>query len=194
MKKRVIIVHGWDGTQESNWFPWLKRELESRGFTVTVPRLPNPGTPRIEAWVPVLAKTAGTVDEDTYLVGHSMGCQTILRFLAGLHGTQRAGGALLVAGFMHLTGLSPEEEVIWKPWDSTPPDLANARAHCERFAAIFSDDDPFVPLTNAEVFQREIGANTLTLHARGHFSENDGATRLPEALDAILTMAGRNPA
>ena len=32
MKKRVFIVHGWDGYPEEVWFPWLKKELEAKGF------------------------------------------------------------------------------------------------------------------------------------------------------------------
>lgn len=77
MNKRVFIVHGWDGNPESNWFPWLKKELENKGFEVFVPQLPDPNNPRIYNWIPKLAKTVGKASEQTYFVGHSMGCQTI---------------------------------------------------------------------------------------------------------------------
>jgi predicted alpha/beta hydrolase family esterase len=30
--KRVIIIHGWEASPESNWFPWLKNELEKKGI------------------------------------------------------------------------------------------------------------------------------------------------------------------
>ena len=30
--KRVYIIHGWEGYPEEGWFPWLKKELEDRGF------------------------------------------------------------------------------------------------------------------------------------------------------------------
>lgn len=46
VKKRVFIVHGWDGYPEEGWFPWLERELEARGFEVHVPALPDASTPR----------------------------------------------------------------------------------------------------------------------------------------------------
>ena len=29
--KKVFIIHGWEGYPEEGWFPWLKKELESRG-------------------------------------------------------------------------------------------------------------------------------------------------------------------
>ncbi len=51
---------------------------------VQVPAMPNTAEPKIETWVPFLEKLVGKPDKDTYLVGHSIGCQTILRYLDGL--------------------------------------------------------------------------------------------------------------
>ncbi len=45
--KRVFIVHGWDGYPTEGWFPWLKAELEKRGFTVAVPAMPHPERPTV---------------------------------------------------------------------------------------------------------------------------------------------------
>jgi uncharacterized protein len=99
MKKRVFIVHGWDGYPEEGWFPWLKGELEAREFEVFVPQLPDPGNPRIYKWVPKLKEVVGDADEETYFVGHSMGCQTIARFLENLPQDLKVGGAVFIAGF-----------------------------------------------------------------------------------------------
>ena len=109
MNKRAFIIHGWDGYPQEGWFPWLKAELEQRGFTVEVPSMPHPSKPTIEDWVNHLARLVGEPDEQTYLIGHSMGCQTILRYLASLN-NQKIGGAVLVAGFFELMPLEKEEE------------------------------------------------------------------------------------
>ena len=106
MKKRVFIAHGWDGYPEEGWFPWLKKELEAKGFEVYVPQLPETGSPRIHNWVPKLAEVVGEIDENTYFVGYSMGCQTIARYLETLPEGVKVGGAVFVAGFFkRLTGL-----------------------------------------------------------------------------------------
>jgi len=34
MSKRVFLIHGWEGSPEEGWRPWLKKELEKRGFKV----------------------------------------------------------------------------------------------------------------------------------------------------------------
>ena len=96
--KRVILVHGWEGNPEKNWFVWLRKELEKRGFTVIVPAMPNTMNPTMNAWVPHLSKTAGIPDQDAYFVGHSVGCITILRYLETLQNNQKVGGTVLVAG------------------------------------------------------------------------------------------------
>src|SRR3989344_3930633 len=107
--KRVFIIHGWGGFPEEGWFPWLKKELEARGFAVQVPAMPDTNEPKIETWVPHLAKLVGEPDEQTFLIGHSIGCQTVLRYLQTLKPGQAVGGALFVCGFLLLRKLETEE-------------------------------------------------------------------------------------
>ncbi|MFH1161830.1 MAG: alpha/beta fold hydrolase [Candidatus Jorgensenbacteria bacterium] len=193
MKKRVFVVHGWDGHPGEGWFPWLKRELEARGFEVHVPQLPDASLPRIEKWVPVLAQAVGVADEQTYFVGHSMGVQTIARYLESLPVEVRVGGAVFVAGFFkHLSGLEDDPDVreTDRLWLGAPIDLAKVSSHFPASVAIFSDDDPYVPLDNQDDFRDKLGSKIVVLHARSHFSGSTGATELPEARDAVLEMAG----
>lgn len=76
--KRVFIIHGWDGNPDEGIFPWLKKELETKGFQVCNPAMPEPLKPQIDEWVKFLAEQVGTPDKDTIFFGHSIGAQTIL--------------------------------------------------------------------------------------------------------------------
>lgn len=193
MKKRIFIVHGWDGYPEKGWFPWLKKELEARGFEVTVPQLPDAGSPRIFNWVPKLAEVVGTPDDQTYFVGHSMGCQTIARYLESLPEGIKVGGAVFVAGFFkRLTGLEedPDVQETDKHWLGTPLDLAKVRSRLPKCVAIFSDDDPWVPLDNQDDFQDKLGAEIVIEHAKGHFSGGrDKTLELPIVLEKVLALS-----
>ncbi|MDP3685490.1 MAG: alpha/beta hydrolase [bacterium] len=193
MKKRVFIVHGWDGYPEEGWFPWLKKALEAKGFEVFVPQLPDAGNPRIEKWVPKLAKVVGTADEQTYFVGHSIGCQTIARYLETLPDGVRVGGAVFVAGFFkHLAGLEddPDVQETAKHWLGAPVDLEKVKFHLPGSVAIFSDDDPWVPLDNQDDFREKLSSGIVIEHNKGHFSGGrDGTKELPIVVEKLLELS-----
>src|SRR3989344_1064272 len=101
--KRVIIVHGWSGSPNDNWLPWLKTELEKLGHEVLVPEMPNADEPVIEAWVAKVSEVVDTPTNNTYFVGHSIGNQAILRYLETIKAP--VGGAVFVAGWFDLKNM-----------------------------------------------------------------------------------------
>ncbi len=187
--KRVIIVHGWDGYPEEGWFPWLKRELEKKGFEVLVPAMPNPNVPKIETWVHYLTEMVGEPEENTFLVGHSIGCQTILRYLETLPENAKVGGAVFVAGFFKLILDTNEEEETAKPWLETPIDFEKVKSHLPKSVAIFSDNDPFIPLDNVDDFRNKLGSEIIIEKSKGHFSGGlDKCFELPIALESVIKL------
>ena len=57
MKKNYLILHGSFGSNEGNWFPWLKEYLEQKGKEVSVPQMPvGVGNQNFENWTNVLKK------------------------------------------------------------------------------------------------------------------------------------------
>src|SRR3989338_1307247 len=192
MHKRAFIIHGWDGTPEEGWLPWLKTELKKQGFEVVAPRMPDAARPRIFNWIPKISEIVGTADEQTFFVGHSMGCQAIVRYLETLPENVRVGGAVFVAGFLtRLTNIAEEGEEsqdIEKHWLETPLNLEKIKSHLPNSVAIFSDNDPFVPMDNQDRFRDELGSKIVVEHAMGHFTEDGGTKELPSALEAVLKL------
>jgi predicted alpha/beta hydrolase family esterase len=121
-----------------------------------------------------------------------MGCQTILRYIESLQKDEKVGGAVLVAGFTHLTDEAYEDEedpLIAKPWLETKINWKTILKHTKKFTAIFSDNDPYVPLTDTKIFKKNLGAKIIIEHDKKHFSGDDGITELPVTLDELLKMA-----
>ncbi len=185
--KRIFIIHGWSGAPTDCWIPWLKNELEQKGFEVITPTMPNTDTPELEAWVGHLRGIVGEVDADTYFVGHSIGCQTIMHFIEGQD--KQAGGAVFVAPFFRLLHLATvAEKEIANPWFEATLDYEKIKKNLPKLTCIFSDDDPDVDMGNKELFEERLSAKTLVEHNKGHFSDDAGIKELPSVLDEFINI------
>jgi len=189
MKKRVYIIHGWEANSKLHWFPWLKKELEKLNFEVIVPDMPDTNTPTIEKWVGHLNMIIDKPDENTYLIGHSIGCQTIIRYLEKSEDI-KIGGAILVAGFFTLTNINTKKEKeTAKPWLNTPIVFERVKKASKTIIAILSDDDPYVPLENSKLFKNNLKASVIIMKNAGHFNTEDGITELPIVLEKLLEIS-----
>ena len=182
--KRAYLIHGWGGSSEGGWFDWLKEELAKKGFEVKAFDMPNTFHPKIEEWVGFLEKEISPeeIDEQTYFIGHSIGCQTIIRFLEKLHKHKRIGGCAFVAGWFKLINLNPEELEIAHPWGDNSINFERVLDHCNNFLAIFSNDDFMVHLDEADKFREKLGAKIIVKEDQGHFNETE---KIPEILEFV---------
>jgi len=185
--KRVFIIHGWGGKPEHGWYLWLKKELEAKGFKAELPQMPDSEEPKIESWVSKLKEIVGKVDEETFFVGHSVGCQTILRYLQTLNDDTKLAKVILVAPWMHLEEKIIEEEgeevrEIARPWIETPIDFEKIRSFAE-YICLFSDNDYYVPLSDSRIFKEKLNAEIIVQKEKWHFAGDDGINRIPALLD-----------
>lgn len=183
MKKRVFIIHGWGGSPEGACLPWLKVELEKRGFEVCAPQMPNTEIPVIGEWVSHLSELVGIPDENTYFVGHSIGCQTIMRYLQTINA--KVGGAIFIAGWFVLNDLDEEEQAIAKPWIETPIDFEKLKNVSQNYSLLISDNDPFGGFEkNIENFKK-MSAKVNLMPGAEHIEY----IKLPIALKEIIRIA-----
>lgn len=189
MKQRVFVVHGWAAAPDREWFPWLTAALAPSGVEVIIPAMPDPLRPRIDTWVAHLRQTVGTVRDTDIFVGHSIGCQTIMRYLESEKGAT-IKGLICVAGWFTLHNLeNKEEELIAQPWVIAPIDLDVVKLAARSIIAIFSDTDPYVALEeNKRLFEDKLGACCIVEHNKGHFSEDNSIYELPVVRDQILSL------
>jgi len=191
MGKRVFIVHRWGESPDSDWYEWLKDELEEKGIEVAVPEMPDTNEPVIKYWVENLDESVKKSDKDTYFVGHSIGCQTIMRYLETLPEKTKVGGAVFVAPWFGLKNLeSKDEERIAKPWVTEKIDLKKVKKMIPKLITIFSDNDPHVSLKESEKFKKELGASIIVEKKKGHFRAEDGVKTPDVILEETLKVMG----
>jgi len=187
MSKRVFLIHGWGGNPDKDWIPWANSELKKKGYEVIAPLMPDTDTPIIEAWVNKLKVLVGQPHSDDIFIGHSIGCQTILRFLGELPPGQKIYKVILVAPWTKLTNLENDEAwQIADPWFNTPIDFSTMKDRATSFTVIFSDNDEWVPLEdNRKFFKEKLNPEIIVLRNKGHFSEEEGVKEIPEILHTI---------
>jgi len=188
---KAVIVHCWEGSPTYCWYPWVQSRLTERGWEVDVPAMPRPNAPDLSRWLSTLQKHIGAPTADLFLVGHSIGCATILRYLEALEEEVMVGGVVLVAGFTDDLGYNELRSFFLAHFD-----FLRIQGRTNHTVAIHSDDDPFVPLQFAKVFQEQLKASIIVKHAMKHFSGpvdgEESCTELPEVVESLFSMGKDN--
>ena len=190
MSKKVFIIHGWGGSPQEPMISWLKKESEKAGFVAEAIEMPHPEEPTIEDWVEKLRFHGPAPDENTYFVGHSIGCQTILRYLER-YSNKKVGGVVFISPWVTLSDLETDEErEIGRPWIETPINYHKIKNTTDKISMIFSDDDPIVPFEeNKDFFVKHLGPTVIVEHGKGHFTEGDGVASLPSAIEELRRIS-----
>lgn len=154
-KQKALLIHGFGGSGEGNWFPWMKAQLEKEGFEVFTPSLSTSDHPNVDGWMSELKPFVDQLGEMDVVVGHSLGSK------AALHLIERAGkkiGAL----FLVASAIGSLEQRNWDDFRSKWPDAdidALKKFWDEPFSwekvnglveskhVIISDDDQLIPLS-----------------------------------------------
>jgi predicted alpha/beta hydrolase family esterase len=177
----VLVLPRWGATKTSDWMPWAAHHLT---VPMTVADLkPSPQAPEIEPCVEEVQRLL--VDPaHTVLVGHSVGCQGVMRAAARLPEGVTVAAVVLVAGWFWV-------DDVWegiRPWVDTPLDDAAVRRACPRIEVLLSDDDPFTRdhRATATAFQRRLGARVTLVRGGGHFDSEQE----PGVLEAIRRALG----
>ena len=106
--------------------------------------MPNTAEPKIDLWVSHLKKVAGKLDKETCFVGHSIGCQTIMRFLEKEDYKGKIGNVVFVAGWFKLDNLEDETaEKIASPWINTPIGFNKVKQKMSNLTVFLSSNEPY---------------------------------------------------
>jgi len=187
--KKALIIHGWDGNPTEPLHQYLRNELESLGYKVIIPEMPNPDTPVIKDWVDKIDEVFDS--EVDLVIGHSIGCQAILRFIEKLDSDVFISKIILIAPWMKLDMNTIEEEgedatKIAQPWMETPIDFNKIKRSVKKVVTIFSDNDTYVPLDQIDFFKEKLEATIYTEHNQGHFTVSDGFEKLQTSLKDLI--------
>jgi len=181
----IFIIHGAYGNPEENWFPWLKSELEKLDCRVFVPKFPTPENQSLENWFKVFENYKQELNENSIVVGHSLGPAFLLNILEELDKPIKA--ALFVSGFLDLLG-NPDFDNINKSFIEKSFDWQKIRQNCLKFFVFHSDNDPYVPKEQAEKFAKKLCVDVILVKNASHFNEKAGYFKFDLILEKIKLL------
>ncbi len=158
--KNAIILHGTGDKNTNYWFPYLKKELEKKGFKVWLPQLPNADTPNIKDWLSFVVEN-GKFTSNTVLIGHSAGAMLILSILEKIK--VKIKQAVLVSGYA--TSLRENSESKLKPklnWNKIKKNVKD-------ITFINSDNDPWgCNDKQGRIMLNKLGGTQIIKYGEGH--------------------------
>lgn len=177
--KRVLILHGWGADSGSNWFPWLKKTMERRGFAAYCPDLPDSEMPQLPEWLKA-AEIAKPFDSTLSAVGHSLGAVTLLRLLEGMGKKEKIDKAILVSGFARDLGIEEIRKFIEASFD-----WDKIRKKAKKFFVIHGANDPVVPVEFGKEVADKLAAEFILERNGWHLNAGAGDFTYPRVAELL---------
>lgn len=154
-------------TYDKHWIPWMKAQLEERGYRVEVPLMPNPWTPDYAAFKTEFEKN--TVGTEDILIGHSCGGTFLVRWLGD--SKQKVSKLILVAPWkMSNVGDQLREAYYGFEIDHTIPERVR------EIIMFTSDDEEEDGKKSVEIFHAALGGKLISLSGHGHYTQEEMGT------------------
>lgn len=199
---KFLIVHGSYGSPDENWFRWLERELKELGHEVILEQFPvdvwdevnKIGPEEIKNYSPIESLTSWDEffvahvlpkieDGKIGFVGHSIAPIFILHMLAKYDIKFKT--ALFVAPFFNI----PFDPSTWqfypvnKTFYSYDFNFDQLKEKVDASHVIYSDNDPYVPISEPILFANKLGSKTHIVPNGSHLGSS--FTEFPLLLDLI---------
>ena len=178
----IFIIHGYAGYSKENWFPWLEKELTQLGHQVIVPNFPDPSYPQLSIWLEYFATFKKNLDQDAMIIGHSLGGAFLLRLLE----QYRFKAAFLVASVSGPIG-HPVDALIAN-FTHQPFSWTTIRDNCPNFQVFHSDNDPYIPLAQAEILAQKLNTAVTLVKNGGHLNSPAGYKEFPLLLEKVKSI------
>lgn len=162
--KNVVILHGTGETDQSFWFPYTKRELEKKGYSVSIPLLPDTDNPDLKNWLPIALKE--TYIPETILIGHSVGGPLQLSVLENVN--VQIKQAILVAGYARTKGNKDPEKILQSKYN-----WEKIKQNVKEFIFINSDNDPWgCDDVEGRYMLDHLGGKLIIMKGEGHMGSD----------------------
>lgn len=178
-----LLVHGSFGSPFVNWFPYLRKQIESRNLEVYTPDFPTGiGYQNYENWSKLLKTyvTAGILNENTIIFAHSIAPAFICKFL--IENKIKVKKLVFVCGFNYVHINKEYDDVNWSMFLDNLTDIKN---YCNDIICFYSDNDPYADYKSEKDFADAITDQQVVIKNGGHLNSEYGYTEFKELLEYL---------
>lgn len=164
MKDKVLLLHGWGGSDFPNWQSWLASEIAKDYGTVSFLKLKNPNSPTKQEWKQQVKKHLQDFKPDIVLC-HSLA--NLLWFDLCNDTDLKEVKKLFLVAPPSLTKVIPEVDTFY-------PVEAPKNLYAKEAMLVVSSDDPYMSLQEAKELQKTLDIPMEILGNAGHINADSG--------------------
>lgn len=192
MNYNFVILHGYTEHNDTEFFPWLKNQLESLGYKVQLPELPDTDAPSEREQVEYVIRNVA-FDEKTILIGHSLGgvvaMKTLEKLPAGIFGLGLIAPGGLEKQFwtedFELDRRTGKRKQYLAGFDFEY-DFARIASKIKKCTILGTDNDADYRLPWMKYLAEKLNGQLRMAHAKGfHFTAAEEPDVLKMALDFV---------
>src|SRR3989344_4146282 len=174
---KVLFLQSWHSKVADNWYPWLKNELEKKGYATYFPDIQEmrkdvPDMDKILKHIESLK----IIDKDTIIIAHSLGNLLAMRLAEKFQYKQ-----MILVSVWDYDDLCEGHKLFWK----TKINHSKIKEHVKNISVIHSDNDPYYTQISAEDTSKRLNAKLIIIKGGGHFGTKEGTKELPEILKLL---------
>jgi len=176
MKQRVLLLHGWGGSDYPHWQSWLAGELAKNYGTVSFPLIEHPHFPSKNRWVAQFKTFIETFNPDV-VICHSLANITwfhLLHEFPKIHVKR----LLLVAP----PSLQLDIDTLKTFYPITPPPTLGAN----EVLMVASDNDPYMRIEEVTALATALNVETKIVPDGGHLNADSNYGPWPWVLEWVL--------
>jgi predicted alpha/beta hydrolase family esterase len=173
--KKVLILHGWGGSDEPHWQWWVAKELKKLNYEISFPNLPNRDAPNLDVWMDTLKKEFDRFQPDIVMC-HSLANILWFNFVTKYE-IKELDKLMLVAPVRQECDI--EEIKTFFPYP-IPTDL-----RAKESIMVGSTNDEYLDFDEALQLQSALNVGLKILKDAGHINAESGFGELRCAVDWI---------
>ncbi len=165
-KPNFVLLHGFNGSPDKNFFPWIKEVLEKMGYDVQAPELPHADNPTEDEQVKFVIENT-KINENTIILGHSLGAAVALKVLEK---TPHQVAKLVLAGGFIEPKFKDDKNRPYSTNFNWDYDWDAIKGKVSDITVLHDSKDPVIPFDQASSLANKLGVNVEIGDAQeGHF-------------------------